>query len=98
MNESLIRRHGREVNDSFICRSVDQQQFKLCVRGCGGPAGCAGSVRISSSVDSRSCRVDVQRMEVRAIFPCAARTRSPRDSSLCGRHVVETLWADEPDH
>ena len=34
---------------------MDQQQFKLCVRGCAGPAGCAGSVRLSSSVDPRSC-------------------------------------------
>ncbi|CAB1435428.1 unnamed protein product, partial [Pleuronectes platessa] len=73
--------------------SVDQQQFKLCVRGCGGPAGCAGSVRISSSVDSRSCpggRAAVWRC--RAIFPCAARTAVTGEmSSLC---VADTSAED----
>ncbi|CAB1456852.1 unnamed protein product, partial [Pleuronectes platessa] len=48
--------HKYEHRPMTSVKSVDQQQFKLCVRGCGGPAGCAGSVRISSSIDSRSCR------------------------------------------
>ncbi|CAB1434894.1 unnamed protein product [Pleuronectes platessa] len=37
---------GREYALAFAERAasvvVEQQQFKLCVRGCGGPAGCAG--------------------------------------------------------
>ncbi|CAB1453633.1 unnamed protein product [Pleuronectes platessa] len=76
-----------------ITTAVDQQQIKLCVRGCGGPAGCAGSVRISSSVDSRSCpggRAAVWRCP--PIFQCAARTAVTGEmSSLC---VADTSAED----